>query len=68
MQQVLLPQLPAGFRWHKKQKRAWTFLTLQKRKWWGWKTIKTTSLNPLGLGLAFAMNSAAGDLMEAAGL
>jgi hypothetical protein len=62
------PALPAGYRWGVAYKRSWTFLTLQRKRWYGWRTIQQTSLKPAGMGIGHAIASAGEDLKEAAGL
>lgn len=60
-----LPSLPAGMRWKIKHKRAWAFLALQKETWWGWKTVRTMSLNPSGMSFKAAVASCAYDILDA---
>ena len=58
------PSLPAGFRWRVKHKRAWAFLALQRETWYGWKTIRLTSVNPIGMTYNQALVSTARDILD----
>ena len=59
-----LPSLPHNLRWHIRYKRAWCSLVLQRKTWYGWKTLHKMELNPKGMGIKAAILSAADDIME----
>lgn len=61
----ILPSIPAHLRWERSNKRAWQYLCLQEKAWWGWKTVARRELDPRGLGMHYALRTAAEDILEA---
>jgi hypothetical protein len=61
----ILPSIPATHRWERSNKRTWQFLSLQVKTWYGWKTVSRRALDPRGLGMHYALRTAAEEILEA---
>lgn len=64
VQTPALPSLPNGMKWEVRYKRAWAFLALRRKTWYGWKTVRITSVNPKGMSYQQALCSTALDLLD----